>query len=137
MMWCSETDLPTPLRPRMQTVSPGITSKLTWSSTQLSPKDLQTSLNSTYGPEFSLAAMFGRFSSVLDGSRVFVLHAAWLGLLQILRRIQIAKHFLRKAPPFISSFVDHPGLHLSEQCVNLVLALAAATRSATSAKPCR
>src|SRR5580658_10693518 len=46
MMLCSETDLPTPLRPRMQTVSPGRTLKLTRSSTTLSPKALETSRNS-------------------------------------------------------------------------------------------
>ena len=46
MMLCSDTDLPTPLRPRMHTVSPGSTSKLTWSSTWLSPNALETSLNS-------------------------------------------------------------------------------------------
>src|SRR5882757_4640110 len=49
MSSCSETDLPTPLRPRMQTVSPEITSKLTRSSTAFSPKALETSRNSMYG----------------------------------------------------------------------------------------
>src|SRR5579863_1167649 len=49
IMFSSVTDLPTPLRPKMQTVSPAMTSKLTWSSTQLLPKDLDTSLNSMYG----------------------------------------------------------------------------------------
>ena len=43
MISCSETDLPTPLRPRMQTVSPGMTSKLTPSSTTLLPNALCTS----------------------------------------------------------------------------------------------
>src|SRR5205823_3608204 len=41
--------LATPLRPRMQTVSPGSTSKLTSSSTQFEPKVLNTCLNSMYG----------------------------------------------------------------------------------------
>ena len=46
MMLCSETDLPTPLRPRMQTISPGRTSKLTFFSTLSEPKALETFLNS-------------------------------------------------------------------------------------------
>jgi hypothetical protein len=46
MMLCSATDFPTPLRPRMQMVSPGITWKFTWSSTLCSPNALDTSLNS-------------------------------------------------------------------------------------------
>ncbi len=49
MIICSETDLPTPLRPRMQTVSPGMTSKLTSSITTLLPKALWTCSNSIYG----------------------------------------------------------------------------------------
>src|SRR5271167_2824928 len=45
MLW-SDTDLPTPLRPRMQTISPGSTSKLTFLRTTTSPNALETSLNS-------------------------------------------------------------------------------------------
>src|SRR5712692_10413803 len=57
MIFINDTDLPTPLRPKMQTVSPGSTLKLTWSSTRLSPKALETSLNSMYGSGLPFVAI--------------------------------------------------------------------------------
>ena len=39
---CRETDLPTPERPRMQSVSPGLTEKETSLRTWKSPKDFET-----------------------------------------------------------------------------------------------
>ena len=42
---CSETDFPTPLRPRMQSVSPGFTQKLTSFSTSKLPNDFDTFSN--------------------------------------------------------------------------------------------
>src|SRR5665213_3047523 len=53
---CSETDLPTPLRPRMHSVSPGSTQKLTSCNTANSPNDLHTCSNAIYGPGLSLAS---------------------------------------------------------------------------------
>src|SRR5579885_1215053 len=49
MICCRETDLPTPLRPRMQRVSPGNTKKLTLSSTTRSPNDFETLSKAIYG----------------------------------------------------------------------------------------
>src|ERR1700693_2086414 len=86
MRICGETDLPTPLRPRMHTVSPGITSKLTRSRTALSPNALETSRNSMYG---RLA-----FSGILIGSQLRVqrLSGAALLLRHLFEGIQIAEY---------------------------------------------
>src|SRR5215469_16025334 len=61
MMWCSDTDFPTPLRPRIQIVSPADTAKLTSCNTHLSPNDLLTCSNRIYGGDFDSSAI----SSVL------------------------------------------------------------------------
>ena len=47
------TDLPTPLRPMTQTVSPGMTSKVTLLSTSFDPKDIETFLSARYGQPLS------------------------------------------------------------------------------------
>src|SRR5216683_3060287 len=93
IIWCSATDLPTPLRPRIQTVSPGKTSKLTWSSTRLSPKALKT-----------------RRPSLLALPRSF----------HLLRCVQVAKHL--RLEPETSKLILFQRLHLrvGEKQINFV-----------------
>src|SRR5713226_1320297 len=91
-MWCSATDFPTPLRPRMHTVSPGITLKLTRSSTRLSPNDLETSLNSTYGAWFPLVPII----QLLVLSR----QPLTCSMVNARTRVSPASRQLSRGPPF-------------------------------------
>src|SRR6266481_4889087 len=135
MIFINDTDLPTPLRPRMHTVSPGITLKLTWSSTRLSPKALETSLNSMYGPGLPFVAM--NQSSVVslqasaDINRLIVnppdhlaLHTdvrgSTSGLFPVFLGVQIAEHLLRKTVLLQFFPPNHFCLDFSEQTVDLV-----------------
>src|SRR5271163_2612519 len=112
---CSETDLPTPLRPRMQTVSPGMTLKLTRSSTFLSPKALETSRNS----------MYACTGSGIGISRKSVPFAGRSGpsflSLQLLGRIQVAENGGRKPGAFQLVLLDHANANLIEQSVDPIL----------------
>src|SRR5260370_9335543 len=63
MMRRRPTDLPTPLRPKIQTVSPRITSKLTSLRTWFDPKDLDMCANPRYGLRLSETPEAGRRGS--------------------------------------------------------------------------
>src|SRR6516225_840396 len=118
MIWCSDTDLPTPLRPRMQMVSPGRTLKLTLSRTRLSPNALLTLRKSMYGPICASATIL---SSALacPPLRNCLLGAHWL---QILRCIQVLKHLCQKTLLTQFFLPNRAHFHLPEQRIDLVLA---------------
>src|ERR1700678_1758119 len=111
MLW-SDTHFPTPLRPRIQTISPGSTSKLTFLRISRSPNALETSLNSIYGCNVSPAAMSIRMARV--GSAAQALEEAPLALRplpfrrdSILRCIQVEEILLREPRRGQFAVCDH------------------------------
>src|SRR5882757_9895248 len=98
MMLCNATDLPTPLRPRMQTISAGRTLKLTSLRTTRSPNALETFLNSMYGVTvpFAIAHSMAREATPAQpfAEQSVVLR---LGGAQVVGRIYVEEHRFRES----------------------------------------
>src|SRR5579862_622347 len=75
-----ETDFPTPLRPKMQSVWPRSTEKLTSASTGRSSKEIDTLRKTITGPFFSVGALTGRTSSDDSVSNGAGSVGSWSGL---------------------------------------------------------
>src|SRR5579859_2803336 len=123
MMCCSETDFPTPLRPRMQSVSPGITRKFTWLSTPWSPKARETFSKAIYGLPADERWSCSWWLLMVSGPRYAGAHVPDLPaysdtlarMFQIFRRIQILKHLRGKGKPPQVLFRNHECLFPGKQ----------------------
>src|SRR6516165_10398322 len=109
MMWCSATDFPTPLLPSMQTVSPGMTLKLTSSSTTLSPKAFETCSNSMYGLPLLMSALWQRHRLLLQHGHVF------------LRSVHVGEYLGRKTSRANFVFVDYTHRRVTKERHHFVL----------------